>query len=311
MQIAFYECKNEEKAFFEAHLTSHTLFFFEGTVQESLTQSEAYEIISVFVHSHMSDDILEKLPKLRYVQTRSTGYDHLKCPQLYERKITVSNVAGYAGPAVAEFAFSLLLNATRKTYIALQRNKEGNDDYLDLKGVELYGKTMGIVGLGTIGLHMASIAKGFGMHILGYSRTQKPEYKTLGIHFVALEEVLKNADFLMLAVPLTPKTVKLINTENSQLLKASCIIVNIARKDIMQSSLYHTLPNTIACDIDSDTSLMGKNNILHTPHMAYYTAEALQRILQISLENMEQFIQGEVPQNCLKLACKEEHGIDV
>jgi len=307
MKIAFYESKEEERAFFETHLKEHELFFFEGTIQDELVENEKYDIVSVFVHSRVSNALLDKLPNLRYIQTRSTGFEHIKCSQLYERGLKASNVSGYAGSAVAEFAFSLLLNATRKTYIALQRSKEDNDAYFDLKGVELFGKIVGIIGLGTIGMHMASISKGFGMRILGYSRTHKAEYEALGIEFISLDEVLKKADFLMLAVPLTPKTTNLINTNNSKLIKASCIIVNIARNDIIEPSLYHTLPNTIACDIDNTISLSKKDNILHTPHMAYYTSEALQRILNISLENMEQFINGEVPDNCLKIECKKEY----
>jgi len=307
MKIAFFECKEEERSFFESHLQGHTLFFFEQPIQEVVITSTPYDIVSVFVHSQINDDLLDKLPNLAYLQTRSTGYDHVKCPQLYARGMKVSNVVGYAGPAVAEFAFSLLLNATRKTYISLQRSQEGNGGYLDLKGMELFGKTVGIVGLGTIGMHMASIAKGFGMNILGYSRTHKPEYDVLGIDFVTLDKVLEDADILMLAVPLTPKTTHLLNPSNSHLLKRSCIIINIARSDIMESSLYHTLPNLIACDIDHDNALIGKENILHTPHMAYYTAEALQRILDISLENMQQFINGEIPKYCLKFECEKEY----
>jgi len=256
MKIAFFECKEEEKSFFESNLQEHTLFFFEETIQDALTQDESYKIVSVFVHSRINDALLDKLPKLQYLQTRSTGYDHLKCKALYARGLKVSNVAGYAGPAVAEFAFSLLLNATRKTHTALARSKQEESSYLDLKGVELFGKTIGIIGLGTIGLHMASIAKGFGMRVLGYSRTHKAAFKTLGIEFVSLEEVLGHADVLMLAVPLTPATTNLINRDNSRLLKDSCIIVNIARNEIMESSLYQTLPHTIACDIDHNMSLL-------------------------------------------------------
>jgi D-lactate dehydrogenase len=157
------------------------------------------------------------------------------------------------------------------------------------------------------GIHMAKIAKGFGMSILGYSRSYDPIFKTLGIEFLKLNDVLKNADVLMLAVPLTPNTHNLINHKNAKLLKKECIIINVARNEIMECSLYHTLPNTIACDIDQKDALLNKKNILHTPHMAYYTQEALKRILDISLENMQQFIKGEVPQHCLKIQCKKEY----
>lgn len=311
MKIAFFEIKEEEKTFFQSHLEKHELFFFENTIQDILTRPEVYEAISLFVHSRISNEILEMLPNLQYLQTRSSGFEHLKCTQLYKKGLEASNVTGYAGPAVAEFAYSLLLNATRKTHIALNRSKNANAEYLDLKGIELFGKTVGIVGLGTIGLQMAKIAKGFGMKIFGYSRTRKPLYDELDIHFSSLEEVLKNADILMLAVPLSPSTRNMINEKNSLLIKKECIIINIARAEIIQDTLYHTLPHTICCDIDGDLSLYQKENILHTPHMAYYTNEALQKILKISLENMEQFLRGETPLNSLKLVCKKEYENDV
>ncbi len=308
MKIAFFEIKEEERVFFETHLKDYELFFFEKSIQEVLTKPEAYDAVSVFIDSRISDDILDKLPELSYLQTRSSGYDHVKCTQLYKRGLKVSNVAGYAGPAVAEFAFSLLLNATRKTHISLDRSKKGNKDYLDLKGIELFAKTIGILGLGTIGLQMAKIAKGFGMDILGYSRTKKPIFDTLGIHFVSLEEVLKHADILMIALPLTPLTQNLINKENSKLINKKTIIVNIARAEIIEESLYYELANSIASDVCSDISLAQKKDFLYTPHIGYYTREALKRILEISLQNMEQYLRGETPQNCLRFECKKNYG---
>ncbi|RRS31713.1 MAG: lactate dehydrogenase [Epsilonproteobacteria bacterium (ex Lamellibrachia satsuma)] len=307
MKIAFFETKEEEKIFFSSKLKGHELFFFEEPIQDSLTKAEEYEVISVFVGSRITDNILNKLPKLCYLQTRSSGFDHIKCKTLYQKDMKVSNVAGYAGPAVAEFAFSLLLNATRKTYIALDRSKKGNLDYLDLKGIELFGKTIGILGLGTIGLQMAKIAKGFGMKIVGYSRTHKAVFDELGIAFVPLEKVLKNADILMPALPLTPSTQELINKENAPWIKKDCIIINTARCEIIEETLYRSLSNIIASDVCSDISLSQKKNFLYTPHMAYYTKEALARIMDISLLNMKQFLNGEIPQNCLKLACKKEY----
>ncbi|MCJ7765621.1 MAG: NAD(P)-binding domain-containing protein [Thiovulaceae bacterium] len=300
MKIAFFEAKEKKRLFFESHLKGHELFFFERSIQEVLTKPEEYEVISLGSYSLISDDILNKLPKLRYAQIRATGLDHLDINLLYKRDVMVSNVTGYAGPAVAEFAFSLLLNMTRKTHIALHRSQEENSNYLDLKGMELFGKTIGILGLGSIGLQMAKIAKGFGMDIFGYSRTKKPIFDELSIHHVSLEEVLKHADILMVALPLTPSTKNLVNELNSKLIKKESIIINISREEIIEKSLYYRLKNMIASDVSSDISLAQKENFFLTPHMGYYSQEALERILEISLQNLEQFLRGETPQNCLK-----------
>lgn len=308
MQIAFFETTPEEEAFFRAHLTGHTLHFFRETINEALTSPQPYDIVSVFVHSRITDEVLEKLPKLKYLQTRSTGYDHIKCNALYARDIPVSNVAGYAGPPVGEFAFSLLLNATRKTHVALERSRAGDMHYHDLLGTELFDKRIGILGLGVIGQRMAYIASGFGMKISAFSRTRKPIVDALGIDFTDLESILQKSDMLMIALPLTPATTRLINTKNAALIPKETIIVNIARSEIIEESLYHTLPNTICTDVCTDPQLAKKENILYTPHMAYYTAEALERIREISLENTLAFIEGKPLPNCLKLACEREYG---
>ena len=308
MNIAFFEIKEEEKAFFQSHLKGHTLFFFKGTIQAELTKEESYDIVSLFIYSQIEDHLLSLLPNLKYLQTRSSGYEHMKCKSLYSRDMELSNVSGYAGPAVAEFAFSLLLNIARHTHIALERSERGNGHYLDLKGFELQGKTVGIIGLGTIGTQMAKIARGFSMNIIGYTRTHRPVYDEIGIELTGLHELLGKADVLMLALPLTPSTKHIINMENSALIKPEAVIINIARCEVMEPLLYITLHNTIASDVCNDITLARKENFFYSPHMAYYTQEALQRILDTSLKNMQQFLAGKTPQNSLKLACEKEYG---
>ncbi|BDY11765.1 NAD(P)-dependent oxidoreductase [Hydrogenimonas cancrithermarum] len=308
MKIAFFETKPEERAFFTERLKGHEILFFSGPIQEELTKEADYEAVSVFVHSKITDDVLRKLPKLRYLQTRSTGYDHIKCNTLYKRGILVSNVAGYGGPAVAEFAFSLLLEATRHTWKALRRAKEGIFEYQDLKGIELFGRRLGILGLGTIGSRMAHIGKGFGMEISVWSRTRKPIVDELGLDFTSLERVLETSDVLMIALPLTPATRELIDIERAKLLKEDAIVVNVARGEILQKELYTTLPNVLCLDVTSDLSCVARPNVLYTPHMAYYTKEALRRIMEISCENIEAYIAGRSLPNCLKLSCEKEYG---
>jgi len=307
MKIAFFEMKPEEKLFFKSYLTGQELFFFESTINDAVQELQEYDVVSVFVHSRITDKVLEKLPRLKYLQTRSAGYDHIKCNALYSRGLVVSNVAGYGGPAVAEFAFSLLLNTTRKTYIALDRSKKRNFEYSDLKGIELFGKTLGILGLGTIGAQMARIGKGFGMNVLSFSRTRKPIVDELGIKFCDLDTVLQESDILMLALPLTPATNALINEKNAGKLKKDVIIVNTARGEIMEDVLYGKMKHILCLDVISDTKYINRNNILYTPHMAYYTKEALQRIMQISLQNLDAFLTSKPLPNCLKLSCKRDY----
>ena len=309
MKIAFFEIKKEEQLFFEKHLAKKAeLFFFEGTVNMALDGIAMYDVISVFVHSKIDATILQKIPNLRYIQTRSTGYDHIKCQELYKSGLLLSNVAGYGGPAVAEFSFSLLLNATRHTNIAISRAKEANYQYNDLKGVELFSKKIGILGLGTIGQQMARIAKGFGMDVFVYSRSKKAIVDELELHFCSLDELFRVSDIIMLALPLTPATKHILNIKNYQKLKKDVIVVNTARGELIEDKLYELMSENIFClDVINNQKYISADNILYTPHIAYYTQEALQRIMQISLQNIEAFLSEKPLPNCLQLKCKKDY----
>ena len=306
-KIAFFECKEEERVFFENSLNGVELSFFSGTINDALHVSEDFDAVSIFVHSKIDSDVLSKLPKLRYIQTRSTGYEHLLCREMYKKGFLLSNVSGYGGPGVGEFAFSLLLNATRHTNEAIERSKRKDFHYDDLKGTELFGKKLGILGLGTIGMRMARIGHGFGMEIMVFSRTHKPILDELGMRFVTLDALLKECDVLMIALPLTPDTKNLINKKAFSLMKQDTIIVNVARAEIIEDRVYRDCKSIFCLDVLADRQLVSKKNILYTPHMAYYTHEAQERILNISLKNIEAFVSGEELPNCLYLECQRNY----
>ena len=308
MKIAFFEIKDEEKKFFEENLKNLDvkLVFYKETINEIVKEEKDYDVVSVFIYSKVNENILDKLPNLKYIQTRSTGYDHIDIVECYKRGIKVSNVRGYAGPAVGEFAYGLLLEANRKLFIAIDRLKKGDLNYKDLLGIEIEGKNIGILGLGTIGLQIAKIAKGFGAKIYGFSRTKKDIYEQLGINFSTLDEVLEKSDFLFIALPLTPKTKNLINKDNISKFKGK-VIINPARAEIIQKEIYETFDGIIAADVLPDWNLAKKDNIIATPHMAYYTKEALRRIMQISLDNLMDFLNDKTPRFCLKEECKKDY----
>ena len=304
MKIAFFEVKEEEKDFFENNLKNFDIEvdFFKEKAQDVITEKKDYDVISVFIYSKIDKNLLDKLPNLKYIQTRSAGYDHIDVVECYKRGIFVSNAKGYAGPAVGEFAFGLLLEALRKIYIAIKRVKEGDLNYKDLKGMEIEGKTIGVLGVGTIGSQIVKIAKGFGANVIGYARSNKDFVKTTPV----LEEVLEQSDFLFIALPLTPQTTNLINKENIKKFKGK-IIINPARAEIISREIYENFDGIIAADVLPDWNLAKKDNIIATPHMAYYTYEALRRIMQISLDNLTDFLNGKRPRYCLKDECYKNY----
>ncbi len=304
MKVAFFEVKEEEKEFFENALKNSNIEvkFFKEKAQDIITEPKDFDIISVFIYSKIDKSLLDKLPELKYIQTRSAGYDHIDIVECYKRGIYVSNAKGYAGPAVGEFAFGLLLEALRKIYIAIERVKNGDLNYKDLKGSEIEGKTIGVLGVGTIGSQIVKIAKGFGANIIGYSRHPKDFVKTTPV----LDEVLEMSDFLFIALPLTPQTKNLINSQNIKNFKGN-IIINPARAEIISKDVYENFAGIIAADVLPDWNLAKKENIIATPHMAYYTKEALRRIMQISLDNLTDVLNGKAPRFCLKEECNKNY----
>ena len=304
MKIAFFEIKEEEKEFFKKALKNFNVEveFFSEKAQDIIKEKKDYDVISVFIYSKIDKNLLDKLPNLKYIQTRSAGYDHIDIVECYKKGIFVSNAKGYAGPAVGEFAFGLLLEALRKIYIAINRVKEGNLNYKDLKGMEIEGKTIGVLGVGTIGTQIVKIAKGFGANVIGYARHSKDFVKTTPV----LDEVLENSDFLFIALPLTPQTTNLINLENIKKFKGN-IIINPARAEIISKDVYENFEGIIAADVLPDWNLAKKENIIATPHMAYYTYEAIRRISQISLDNLQDFLNGKKPRFCLKTECEKNY----
>ena len=305
MKIAFFEIKDEEKEFFSKNLKGYEVEFYTNTIDKIAVIPKNWDIVSVFINSKI-DKVLDNLPNLKYIQTRSTGYDHLECLKIYNKNIIASNVVGYAKYPVSEFAYGLLLTAIRKINIAINRVKNGDLNYLDLKGSEIFDKNIGILGLGDIGLNIAKIANGFSANIYGYSRTNKEIFKQLNINFTSLEEILQKSDYLFIALPLTPSTKHILNSKNINLFKGK-VIINIARAEIIEKEVYQNFDGIIATDVLSDYNLAKKENIIATSHMAYYTQEALNRIMQISLDNMLDFLNNKTPRNCLKLKCKKDY----
>ena len=158
MKIAFFELEDWEKKYFETKLNDHELSFFDEPLTEDFDQNlnggpsgcDA-EIISVFIYSKINAKTLDKLPKLKFIATRSTGYDHIDITECKKRGIVVSNVPSYGENTVAEHTFALILALSRKIVECVERTKKGSFELSGLRGFDLRGKTLGIVGCGNIG----------------------------------------------------------------------------------------------------------------------------------------------------------------
>ncbi len=304
--------------------------FSETLSMETVSLSKDAEIISVFVNSVIDTALLDALSSVKLIITRSVGFDHIDVAYAKTKGITVCNVPGYGSRTVAEFTFALLLSLSRKVTASSEQIKLKNDwDMSHFEGFDLYGKTLGVVGTGRIGQNVIQIAKGFNMNVIATDAF--PNYDKaheLGFKYSSLNELLAVADVVTLHVPATPETHHLINSENIKLFKPGALVINTARGDVIdpEALIYglnekilggaaldvlegehelkeeseflmagHPGPEQLKILLE-DHVLMDYDNVIITPHIAFNTKEARKEIINITLKNIEQFINGE-PQN--------------
>lgn len=336
MKIAFFEVEGWEESVIRRALPEQELVFSEAHFDDQnppTAETADAEIISTFVDSQVNAATLAAFPNLKLVTTRSTGYDHLDLATIKARGASAAFVPGYGDNTVAEFAFSLILNLSRKTYQAIDRIKEtGQFSFEGFRGFDLKGKKIGIIGTGRIGREAVKIAKGFGMDILAFDLKPDAAFaQEQGIVYVSLEELLKNSDVITLHLPYLPSTHHIINKENIGFIKKGAILVNTARGGLVETeALVAALDQGILAgagldvleeegEVKDEMSFLAKNrkvdegdmktalynhilmrrpNVLVTPHTAFNTQEALGRILNTTLENIKGFIAGQ-PKNII------------
>ena len=291
------------------------------------------DILSISVQSVVSKELLDELPVLKFIATRSTGFDHIDLGECAQRGITVSNVPSYGQNTVAEQAMALLLALSRKIFESVERTKGGNFSDLDgLRGFDLLGKTIGIVGAGRIGQFMIKMAHGFGMKVIAHEPRPKPELaRELGFEYVnTLEELLSASDVISLHAPYMESTHHMINKKNIKMAKKGAILINTARGGLVETEamLAALLDGTLGgagLDVLEEENLVrnedqlaykefasenlevalqnhklaSMDNVIITPHNAFNTTEAVGRIVDTSIENIEAYKKGK-PINLVK-----------
>jgi len=334
MKIAFFELEGWEESVIKEKFAGHDLFLSSVKLDElSLPEQRDFDIISVFVGSQVTPKVLGEFPNLRLVATRSTGYDHVDVAACAARGVTVAYVPGYGDNTVAEFAFSLVLNLTRKTYQGINRIKETGSFSLEgLRGTDLKGKTIGVVGTGRIGKEVIKIANGFGMRVVAFDPHPDAAFATaMQFEYLPLDNLLGAADIITLHCPLIAETMHLINQGNIGRIKRGSYLVNTARGGIVETAALVTALEQgilagVAMDVieeEGETKdeltfltkkhpkedelmtvlknhvLMKMPNVLITPHMAFDSQEALGCILGTTTLNIQGFIDGK-PVNVVK-----------
>ncbi len=330
MHTSFFEVEDWELPIIAKGLHGQKVRFFKEPLQKScLGKVKEADIISPFIYSKLDRSILEQLPKLKLIATRSTGYDHIDVELCHKRGIVVCNVPTYGENTVAEHTFALILALSRKLFSSIKRTHEGLLFETDrsLRGFDLKGKTLGIVGCGNIGKHVARIGVGFEMNVVAHDmHPDKMLAKGLGIKYASFSSLLKESDIITLHVPYLKATHHLIDAASIKKMKKGVFIINTSRGAIIDTdALIKGLKSgKVAgagldvlegeCDIKEEMEvlhdrfkatcdlkaileghmLMRMDNVVVTPHNAFNSREALQRILHTTLENIQSFLKGKV-----------------
>jgi D-lactate dehydrogenase len=330
MRIAVFEVEPWERDAFKPLAERHELSFTEHPLKPDETDAFGdSEVLCPFIYSDLSGQALQRFPHLRLIATRSTGVDHIDRDYCADHDIVVSNVPAYGESTVAEHVFALLLTISHNTFHAIDRTRKGDFSLQGLRGFDLAGKTLGVIGTGGIGEHVIRIARGFGMHVVAFDlKPRETLAGELAFTYRPLDQVLADADVITLHVPGTDETRHMISHEQFQKMKDGVVLINTARgclvdvqalmqafadgkvhaagldvlpeepavreeAELLRSVFYkrHNLETLLANHV-----LLRLRNVYITPHSAFCTQEAVQRILDVTTANIEAYARGD-PQN--------------
>jgi len=318
MKVAWFDTEEWEKEYLEDVEDLEIEFFEESLDENSVEKVEDFDAVAVFVDSQVSKEVLEQL-EVDMVACRSTGFDHVDLEAANENSIAVCNVPMYGDVTVAEHTFGLLLALSRKIYHAIRKVDRGEFNHEGLRGFDLEGKKLGVIGTGDIGLKMIEFAKGFNMEVI--ASDPEPDRKAareIGFMYVSQEHLLEEADIISLHCPLNEHTehllseeefgkmdgTLLLNTARGGLVDTEALIealengnIEAAGLDVLEQECYleddievmGELPDK--CDpeiIMEDHILMNRDDVLITPHNAFNSREALERIEDTTLENLRE-----------------------
>jgi D-lactate dehydrogenase len=333
------EASSAEK--FRAMLSEHDLRFVE-TLEE--VSGEA-EMVVILFWATITADFLSAHPRLRLIATRSSGYDHIDLAACKERGIVVCTVPSYGENTVAEHTFALILSLTRRLTEISVAKRTGQFSFEELRGFDLYGKTLGVIGAGRIGLHVIRLARGFGMNAVAYDISPNDVLSSLlGFTYTTFEDVLRKSHVLSLHVPLTPETIHLLDREAFAKCRDGVIVINTARGGVIDTAallealdsgrvagagldvlederVFRKEASSLIADqiIDSlragtghpeehhqlnperleelrslgrNEALLARPDVVFTPHIAFNSIEAVERIDQVTVENIRAFVAG-------------------
>lgn len=321
MRLAVFSTKSYDKTYFEQKNREygHDLVYFEEALNcRTVPLSEGFEAVCVFVNDRLDAQVIRGLAQrgVRLILLRCAGFNNVAIDIAVEHGIRVLRVPAYSPYAVAEHAIALIMTLNRKTHKAYNRVRENNFSLERLIGFDVYGKTVGVIGTGKIGLLFARMMNAFGCKVLGFDMYPKTDVDCL--EYVSLNDLYRRSDIISLHCPLTPDTHHLINAESLQQTKDGVMIINTSRGALIKTidviealrsrkigylgiDVYEQEENIFFKDLSETimedeqiARLMAFPNVLITAHQAFFTDTALGQIAQTSLQNLADFQQDAI-----------------
>lgn len=259
-------------------------------------------------HPKINGAVMDTMPRLRVISNFGVGVDHINLDDARARNILVGNTPNLVDGATADMTFALLMAAARNLIIG-EHYARGPEflkyDPNILHGYDVFGSTLGIIGMGNIGKEVAKRAKGFDMRVLYHNRKRNPEAEAaLGVTYATLPELLQQADFVTLNVPMTPETRHLIGREQLRMMKPSAVLINVARGGVVDhAALVEALQEkwiyAAAVDVTEpeplprDHPLLKMENLVIAPHLGSATRQTRRRMAQRAVDNLKAGLRGE------------------
>ena len=332
MKIAFFEVQDWEQPLLEKGLADYEIRLFKEELSEAnVDQVVDFEVVSVFIYSNLNSDVIDKLEKARLIATRSMGFDHIDLEACRRRGILVCNVPYYGEVTVAEHTFALILSLSRNIHDSYERTRQGDFTCEGVRGFDLNGKILGVLGTGRIGTKVIEIAKGFRMEVLAYDKFPNMNLAdTLGFKYVDWPDLLAQSDVVTLHLPFNNETHHFLNKDTIKRMKKGAVVINTARGGLIDSQalteallsghlrgagldvleeealireeaqlLLDNVPREQLATMLQEHILLRLKNVIITPHCAFNSKESLERLINGTIENIKVFIQGK-PQNIIK-----------
>jgi D-lactate dehydrogenase len=321
MKVAVFSTKYYEREYLNKCNTSnkHQITYFDGVLNEdTVNLTIGFDAICVLLSDIINEAVIDKLSanSIQLICLRSAGFDNVDIEAAGKRNIKVLRVPAYSPQAIAEHAAALILALDRKTYKAYNRVRENNFSINNLMGFNLSGKTVGVVGTGKIGRAFCNIMLGFGCKVIAYDIIESDIIKEKGIEYKPFDKLLQVSDIISIHCPLTPETHHLFNSIAFAKMKVGAMLINTSRGAVIKTAhavealkraqlgylgidVYEGEENLFFKDLsqsiiqdDLIERLMSFNNVLITPHQAFFTKEAVEQIAITTIKNCSDFENG-------------------